>query len=418
MSSRRGNAKLGTTGILLILLLALGALWYLGYLPTLRPQTTIPSPPEKPTEPTQPTYPAAALQFSIKDAITDSSITSSNTKVDICKVSPDGVVDFMTKYESITVDSDPEQSTMTYAQGDILIIHVSCDVDPTGGTDYYDAWYYVKLEPGEPLRIFRPELLTPIQTSPTYKYKFIADGEPTQYVVQRVKTSSGGEYWGIGALKVYPRVSSANLDTYAEYGGTVLSSVTDGSTWDTTANKSATADATLASTNEIVKIKLVAGATNLCYGLPMYTISSNGQIQTRKAFVIVATDMTSIGVQELLDEGWKVLSDSTLTSEKAFYKEITPAIPPYKGKKFNDIVINFPVDCSAAASGTKYVFKVWIIDFQLEDNLKIGSVSTTVPTAYGFIGEYGLDSMIHPRAYSTSSGASTNSVLAFVLQTP
>ena len=398
-----------TTFIFLIFVVWLLFFGGLSYIQGVIEQWQAPAVPGQPQPSPTPgaVHEAAAIQFSVVNYVTKASITAANTKVDIWKVAPDGTIDFLSKVQQVSVDSDPEQSTRTFAEGDTLILHVSSDVDPTGGTDHYDGWYYVTLRVGEPVRFFDPSLLEVVSTSPTYKYRFKPGvaGQPTGDVVQY--TSGTTNYWGLGALYVYPRISAANLDAYLLYGGTVMASVTDGSSWvDTQAEQ--TADVTLASDDEKLIVKLDAGATNLCFGVPMITISSNGQLQKRVAVIIFATNATAIGTQKLFDKGWKQINDNTLTTEKAFYKVIPPQIP-VSGSKWS-LDIEIPIDASALSAGTAYSAKIWIIDFQLEDNVAIGSVSTTVPTAYG-VGEYGLDSMIYPRAYSTSSGASTGMVL-------
>lgn len=367
-----------------------------------------------PTTPTPPTVTreAAAIQFTVIDGISSSAITSTNTKVNIIKAGSDGVIDFLNSVVRTTsVDSDPEQTGATYAQGDTLILHVSCDVDATGGTDYYDSWFYVNLVEGSPIRKLTDGCLSQVQSSPTYKYKLVSDGPATGSTVQY--TSGTTNYWGIGALPVTPRTSAANLDISASHGATSLSSVTDGSTWDTTTSGSEDVDFT--TTSESIWVKLDAGATNIAYGCPMYTLSSIGQFQRRDAFLLFSTNMTTIGVQKLKDKAWKVVQDSTLTSEKAFYYKL-PALVPLKGNDFEKD-FEIPVDASAAGSSSGYYFKAWCLDFQLEDNVAIGSTSSSVPSAYGMIGEFGLDAIIFARAYSTSSGAGANQVLSWVINT-
>jgi hypothetical protein len=336
---------------------------------------------------------SASLQFRIVDYVTAGSISAANTKVDII-VKELGAFDFSTADEGITVDAAPETSGDVYAEGDELILHVSSDTNPTGGTDRYDNWFYVKLLDNEPVRLME------------------SDGTPGATVGTYVNYVEGDtNYWNIGKLPVYPRASGANLDVYAMWKGTTLSSVTDGSTWDTSASTTK-----LTTTDETVWIKIIGGATDVGYAAPMMTLSSSYELQERKAFVIFSTAMTSIGVQDLRDKGWEKVQDSTLTSEVAFYKEI-PMQMPSKGNDF-EVWIELPIDSSAASSSTTYAFKAWILDFQLEDNVAIGSVSTSIPTAYGMITEFGIDAIIHARAYATSSGAGTTQVLLWNLATP
>ena len=369
-----------------------------------------PPPDEQP--PPSPSRDAAKIQLSVHNAITDASISSSTTKVDITKVK-NGEVDFLTKEETIDVSSGTT-SALYYAQGDTLILHVLSDVDPTGGTDYYDAWYYVTLIEGSPLYKLSPSCLTVTQTSPTYKYTLnVNAGESTGYTV--AYTAGTTPYWDIGVVKLYPRVSAANLDSYFKHEGTTLAKVTDGSSWVDTDGE-ITANGTMTTTNEDLVIELRAGATDVCYGLPMYTLSQTGQLVERRAVIIVSTSMTSIGTQDIYDEGWKMIDKPDLTAELAFYKVLDPMIP-LRGDKFAES-ITFPVDASAAAASTKYLFKVWILDFQVPSYVETGSTSTSIPTAYGFISEFGLDSIIYARALTVSSGAGDNEVLRAYLTTP
>lgn len=367
-----------------------------------------------PTVPGAPTREASAIQFGVHNAITDASISSANTFADVIKIGADGSISFMNKVEQVTVNSDPEQSGQTYSQGDQVIIHLSSDVNTLSGQDHYDKWFYATLKEGEPIRVLSKAILNEfVNADGYYYYKFKPGvvGAATGYTIQY--TSGTTNYWGLGVLKLVPRLSSAQLDTYATLGTTTLSSVTDGSTWDATAGSS---DKTMPTTNENVYISLESDTTNLGYASPMLTTSSKGELQTRSTVVIFSTTMTGIDASKLSDEGWVNMADSTLTAEKAYYRVI-PEQVPVQGDRFT-MDLKLPVDSSGASSSTTYTFKVWLLDFQLLDNVKIGSSSSSVPTTYGAIGEYGLDTIIHAKAYSVSGGAGTGQVLTFVLYTP
>ena len=353
---------------------------------------------------------AANLEFTVANAITLDALTSTNTKVDVFKVS-DGVFNLMTKAEStVTVNSDPEQSTGTYSQGDMVILHVSSDT----GNDYYDRWYYATLVEGEPVRRFTPALATGTKNADgyyTYRFKAGVAGAKTGYSTQY--TSGTTNYWGLGPLVVPPRVTSAQLDTFATISTTTLSSVTDGSTWDTTAGSR---DKAMPTSDEEVFITLEGDTVSLGFGSPMIYVTSKGELQERVAVVIVSTTMTSIDADKLSGEGWVSINDSTLTAEKAWY-HIVPEQIPVQGDKFS-VDIKLPVDSSGASSTTDYTFKVWVLDMQLINNLADGSTSSSVPSSYGGISQYGLDAIVHAKAYSTSSGSGTGQVLTFVMTTP
>lgn len=405
-------------GYIILLIAAVFIGMHFGVIPNVfKPGATIPTIPSIPTVPTTPSAPtreASAIQFSVHNAITDAGITTTNTKVDILKVGADGVISFMNKVEQVTVNSDPEQSGQTYGQGDIVVLHVSCDVNSNSGQDHYDKIFYTTLREGEAVRVLSKGILNEFTDSDGYKYykfKLGVMGAATGYTVQY--TSGTTNYWGAGVLKIVPRCSSAQLDTYATLGTTTLSSVTDGSTWDTTAGS---ANKKMPTNDEDVYVTIESDTTNLGYASPMLTVSSKGELQVRPTVVIFSTTMTAIDTSKLSDEGWVNIADSTLTSEKAWYR-VVPEQIPVQGDRFT-LDMKLPVDSSGASSSTDYTFKVWVLDFQLIDNVKIGSTSSTVPTAYGAIGEYGLDSIIHAKAYSVSSGAGTGQVLTFVLATP
>jgi hypothetical protein len=124
----------------------------------------------------------------------------------------------------------------------------------------------------------------------------------------------------------------------------------------------------------------------------------------------MTTTCLNIGVSKLQDQGWKTFSDSSLYAEKGFYY-VMPAQIPAKGEKFS-FTLEIPLDMTGVSGTSQWMFRIWIIDFQAETNVQSGSVSATVPSAYGCVGEYGLDAMIFARGYSTSSGAGSGEVIS------
>jgi len=371
------------------------------------------APPESP--PSDTGREAAKVQFNIHDAITDDDVSGSTTEVDVTKVK-NGYVDFLTKEETISVSSNPSTSALYYAEGDIIVLHVLSDTDrvDASGEDYYDVWYYVQLKDGASVYQLTMDCLTVAQTSPTYKYTLnLANGIPTGYKV--AYTAGTTPYWDIGVLKLYPRIEADNLDIYLKHEGTTLAKVTDGSSWvDTDAE--ITANGTMTTTSEDLIIEIRADVTDFCYGLPMFSLTQTGQLIERRAVLIVSTSMTNIGTADIYDEGWSMIQKPDLTAEVAFYK-ILDAMVPLRGDKFS-VSITFPVDASAAASSTKFIFKVWMLDIQVPSYVAQGSTTTSVPTAYGMINEFGIDSIIYARALTVSSGAGDNEVLRAYLTTP
>jgi hypothetical protein len=363
--------------------------------------------PDTPVQPIIPVRDAVKVEFTIQDGINSTAITGGNTRVDIIKAVGD-VISFGVdgKIEQVTVNSAPEQSTQSYQEGDLLIFHASSDADPTGGEDLYDKWFYCRLVDGEQVREFRPYLVAPVQTSP-YKYKFVNEqgGVPTGHRV----AYSGGDtpYWSVGIFRLPPRTSDANLDSYLMYGGTTLTAVTTGSDWNfDQANQ--TADATLTSDDDELTLKILAGANNVGFGSPLITVTQGGKLEERVAVCVITTNATSIGVSALQEEGWTLMQDSTLTSEKGFFITIPEMIPEYGDKFALDITI--PIDASGLAGSTAFSMNVWILDCQLLSNVAMGTTSGSVPTAYGCVGEFGIDAINHPRAYTTSSGAGSGMI--------
>jgi hypothetical protein len=379
---------------------------------------------EGPFVPTQPEeeegdeHGSASIQWTLRDGIGGSTLTSDNEYVDTCVAGADGTFDLTEQKESTDNGATQENSDTTFAEGSAIIFHCSSDKDlGTTGTDHYDMWYYLEeLKEGEPVRVWDPSLMEVdhIDSSGTYHYRFKAGvaGEETGYVVQWNEGTT--PYWNIGVLKCYPRTAKDDITFTAYYSGTALCSETAGSSFDSTTTGAA--DATLTDTDENLIVTLEADATSIAYGLPMYTITAKGKIETRPAFIIVATNMTAISVDGFTSEGWHLVEDSTLYAEKAFYKVIDPQVP-LKGESFS-YNVEVPVDSSAAASDSGFYFKVWLIDFQLEENVQGGSPSTSIPTAYGMINEFGLDAVIYAQAFSASSGVAANQCLSFVLDTP
>jgi hypothetical protein len=172
----------------------------------------------------------------------------------------------------------------------------------------------------------------------------------------------------------------------------------------------------MTTTSEDMYIEIYGGAVDVNYGLHQYTISQAGQLLERSAVCVFSTNMTSIGTQTLYDHGWKQVSLNTLTAEKAFYKEIPPAIAA-RGNSIT-ISIEIPIDAASAGSSARSKFAIWLADDQYAPYVEQGSMITTIPTAYGMCNEYGLDAIIFARALTVSSGASATPVTMSWVITP
>ena len=359
-----------------------------------------------PIPPPGTTYDSAAIRFALQNLVTGASITAGNEIADICLV-VDDTWDPLHKVESLADwATATATSALDYAYGDKVVLHIGSDSDPTGCTDTYDMWYYVTLVPGENVRVLTSDILTAVQTSPSYKYQISGTGTPTGYNVQY--TAGLAPVWSLGVLNAIGRSTAATLDLFVAYGGTTLSSVIDGATFSTTP----TANATFTSRNEYLTASIIAEAVNTAYAAPMYTVGSTGIFQKRVAVLAFTTNMTQIGSGALAAEGWKPVGLSTLFAEKAFYYVI-PELIPTTGQKISK-PIPIPVDSNGAAASTNYKFKFWMVDFQLESDVASGSLPITIPTAYGMIqaaNGYGIDAKIFAKTWTITAGAAINDVL-------
>ncbi len=354
--------------------------------------------PGQPTTPTGTTHDAASIQFQVSDAILSASVVAANTYIDICQATA-GTFDFLTQADTLTVATTPDTMNIMFADGSQIIMHVASTADPAaGGTDYYDGWYYCTLHAGSPVYYLTPSMLQQVSGVPHYTYTVSTAGAATTGFAV-TWTSGTTNYWDIGKLYIWPRTTAANLDSYISYSGITQSSMTDGTTFIT---GSSTANSTLAGATEHFSYLFVENAANLAYGVAQPVITTQGQMQEYQPVMIMSTNMTSIDVSQLQSEGWIAINDNTLTSEKAFYKPLS-AWYITKGSTWTQ-PIQIPVYDAAAAAG-RYIFRFWVLDNQLLSNVAIGSSSSTIPTAYGFISYYGLSAFIYARPYTVSSGA-------------
>ena len=211
-------------------------------------------------------------------------LSSGNLYLDVS--SGKGVVDLSSSDDKVTVNSIPEQTSAVFQEGSTVIIQASCDGDGPGQTDMYDGWFAVKLEDGA--KVYEIDFEDLVAEPGGYSLKW-----STATPVGIVRWSAGTTpYWDIGSLGVYPRASKSYITFSAVYAGTVLSTITNGTTFDTTTTCSS--DVTLTDTDETVQIWLEADATNINYGLPMMTITKDGEVEKRSAFLIMATNMTAM----------------------------------------------------------------------------------------------------------------------------
>jgi hypothetical protein len=402
---------------ILLALIVVGGAYYLYSTGQEGPGAFLPPTTEPPDE-TEPETEerSASLRWTMRDAIGGAALTGANEYVDTCVADGDGTFDLTVFFENTDNAASQENTDRSVPNGAAIIFHTSSDADlGTTGTDYYDNWYYIReLEDGEPVYVFSPSVVELDRVEDgKYRYKFKSgvNGEISSYVDW---VEGQTNYWDIGLLTAIPRAAKDDMTFTAYYSGTALSTITDGSTWDTTTTGAA--DAAFTDKDEIIDLTLKADATNIAYGCPQYTLTVDGEIQTRYAFLIMATNMTAIASDALTAYDWSPVEDSTLYDEKAFYWKFESGVVPTKGTSFSESY-DLPVDSNAAAASSGFYFKAWLIDMQLEENVRNGSPSTTIPTAHGFLNEFGLDAVIYARAFAASSGVGGNQVLSWVMDT-
>lgn len=357
------------------------------------------------------THESAAIQLEVINSVLKSGVTTATTTVDVFNA-VNGVFDFLSQGDTKTQAANPQAMNTMWQEGSELIIRVGCTGNPTGGTAYYDGWYYVVLYEGNRVYAIDANDLAQVSGSPHYTYTMASNGRA---LGQEVTWTSGTtNYWNIGKLPIYPRTDANTLDLFLQYNGADLASIADGSTYvDTDAE--ITANATLTSTDESLFLSWYADANDLGYGGHNLVVGQSGKIMEYKAYLIMSTAMTAIGTTKLENNGWGKIEDSTLYAEKAFYTEFEPTFPT-KGAKGRR-TIEIPIDASGAATSTEFLFSFWLIDVTYEEDLRIGSTTTTCPTAYGGVTAYGVAAKIYATAYSTSSGAGTGEVLCVYVTT-
>lgn len=407
--------------LLVVVLLIVLAGSYFGYINiqkgtiTTTPTTqTSGTPYQQPTQtqiPSSTTEPSAQLYFEVTDAIAYTDVAST-TDTDVAK-SNNGIFNFLQLFDTKAQGSNPQAMNSMYADGSEIILHVGSTVTPTGGNGYYDGWYYTILHVGNPIYQLTYGDLSVAGTTPSYTYTVTQSNLANNLIIGYVSWTSGTTpYWNLGKLYIFPRVAGNCLTESITYQGTTLASVTDGATWVNYTTTKDTANATLASTNEQLVFNLYSNTTNLGYGFPLLTVQSNGQIVNYQTYLVMTTNMLAIGTPS----GWNPLSDSTLYAEKGYYMTLGPFFAP-KGQKMS-FTLPIPIQSQNSAHATQYIFKFWLVDAQNPMSLPAGTMVTSIPTAYGFLYQYGITSVIQKYAYSTSSGSSATEQLYTYLTTP
>jgi hypothetical protein len=361
---------------------------------------------------------AGSLYLSVVDKVGGAAFTTSTVTVDQVGA-VNGVFNFLSgPAKSLTQSANPQSAARIWSEGDEIIVMADCTGNPANpgtGLDWYPAMYYMKLYAGAP--IFELTSFNCFRVVSTSPYTYQID---TTYATQMPQTvtkyeASNVKYWNIGDLGIYPRCAAADFDMYLTYNGATLSSVTDGSSWDDTVAE-INANATLASTNEQLTFQMVGATANHGWGREFYVVSSTGKVLQYGAVIIVTTAMTGIGSDALTSQDWQPITANNLYVEKGYFKVIEPSFPA-KGSKAS-WTVQIPVNSAAATAATAYLFKFWLADCQNLADLPAVGTSTSVPTAYGFVTDYGVGAVVPNTALTFSSGLGATNQLEVYLTTP
>jgi hypothetical protein len=404
--------------VIVALILILGAS-YFGYINlkngsiTTNPYQSNGTPYQTPTQTQTPitgTEPDAQLYFEVTNAISYADVATT-TETDVCKAQA-GTFNFLQLFDTKAQSANPQAMNSMVSDGSALVIHVASTADPSNGKGYYDGWYYCITHVGNPIYQMSLDDFNVAQTSPSYTYTINPTGDP---IIGYVSWTSGTTpYWNLGKLYIFPRIATDATESIG-YQGSTLGKVTDDLTFENN-TEVATANATLASTSENLVFSMYGAYANLGYGFPLLVVSSNGQILQYSTYLVMTTSMLSLGQPS----GWSPLSDSTLYAMKGYYVQLGPYFAP-KGQKMS-FSVNIPINAQNAPASTKYLFQFWLVDCQNPNSISGGSMVLTLPTAYGFIYQYGPQkveqgSTATNGVYATSSGSSTYSQLSICLQT-
>jgi len=380
-----------------------------------------PTTPIIPTGPTQPTPPAATIppsgvitsakaQWLIRDILTKTVTAAGDTAyVGIVKADASGYFNLLTPMEETEFDAAPDTSAITYSTGDELLLAVSSDNDPTGGSETYPRWFYIaSLNAGAPIKalpLTNPiSALTESVSGSNYKYKVSGATCETVGTVQLLSGTT--PYWDFGYFELYGRAAKDYLIEQITNKGVVGCTVNDGATWVDT-NAEISANFTFTSDQEDLYFELVGEAANVAYGLPTLAVTASGQVKQYNAVLVWTTDATGIDPQPLIDDGWKQLDKVGLTGDVAFYYVIDPVrdgcIPASGG--IISLKVPLTVSDSGLTASTEYEFEGWVLDWQNAVNVAGGITTTSLPSYNGFISEVGCDTIVQPLALTVSSGS-------------
>jgi len=352
---------------------------------------------------------AALGKWRIRDALTKTATAVGDAAyVGIIKADANGNFDPLDPQEETEfADTDPDIGATTYSIGDSLVIAVSSDNDPTSGDETYPRWFYVESLDHNAI-IYAFNLANPIssitQTKSGTTYTFTVNKARCEDTGYRVAWLEGTtSYWDFKTFEVYGRVAKASVIQQITAGGVVLTTFSDGATWEDTDGE-INANHTMTSDKEDLDFQMIGEANDVAWGLPYLMVGANGLVSQYNAVLIVTTDALGINVAELYDDGWQPINKPDLTDDLGFYYVITTEGLPRTGEKFS-ISVPFTVEDSGLTASTEYEVEGWAFDCQKLDNVARGSTTASLPGNNGFISDPGLDTVLQALALTVSSGS-------------
>jgi hypothetical protein len=375
------------------------------------------------------------IQFAMKDILNSRALKDDVDKADVFRASsPFNFLSPIVRAHDVAAAT--EVTDDYFAEGDLLIFHCYSDEDPDqesqAGTNYYDSWFVFELKEGEKVywldyidetnhlrsgdkSVRYTSLVDVASTSPftyTLKSNWKNTAKPTGYTISI--TGGTTPYWDVGVFKLWPRLTAAHTDSVVSYSGTVLDKVTDGAANTTEgADGVGTAPTAVVGKTNTINIALEAGVPDCGYGKPMIYITSQGELTSREAFLIVYFNQTTIGHDYLVNNGWKAASVSELYAGKAYYWHIPGLLPVKNSKVSYSIPLYIDTTDCTASQGLSMIMLFG--DGQDETNIKMGVFSTANPTFYG-MSDWGLDSPLQATGITITTGEATSGWLFPAIQ--
>jgi hypothetical protein len=398
-----------TTGILLIAVIVLAAMSFGILANPFAPGTTVtPTPPPgtTPTPPPGTVINTATAKWKISDALTQTATEAGDAAYVCTTRANQGKFNFLNPVEETEFDASPDTSSSYYTTGDELIIVVTSDNDPTSGDETYSRWFYIKyLDNGVPIKAFptdnpKSALSGSVGAYSVNEGMLVDTGMFVRWIADENKSWIFGDYFA-----VYGRIDNTKITQQISYNGIVGTQVTDGATWDDSSTE-VNANQTLTADEVDFKFEVIGAASDVCWGLPQLVLTASGEVKQYVAVLVFGTEATTMPASPLYADGWKAINIVGLTGNVSYYYPIVPSrdgcIPTSVGDVFS-ISVPISISDSGLTASTEYDYCGWMLDWQLEEDVARGAYVTAVPTARGFLADFGCDTVIQATAPTVSS---------------